>query len=289
MTPESLNFARAGVDSWTKTVRGRAISFRSLHKLEEMIPIEDLERAVMGVTDLDLFPASGLVGVPETGGQVLAAYVDSDLVGAVYGFGGYVNGVPRLSSDWMGILPEFRSFGLGAELKKLQAAIAATDGFREIVWTVDPLRAANARLNFERLGAWSGRYEENRYGERYGTALYGGLPTDRLHMTWEIADPAVEARLRGDIPPRSARDIAGMEPYLPRQTANQALILAPADIDAIIATDLQSAIRWRMILREAILHAFDEGFVIRGFVPGVGDGGALSAYLLERGKGNRPE
>ena len=282
MTPESLGFVASGADAWTKRVRGREIAFRSLHRLEEMIAIEEIERDVFGVSEADLFPASGLVGVPETGGHVLSAAVDDRIVGAIYGFGGYVNCVPRIVSDWMGILPGFRSVGLGAELKKLQAAVACAGGFQEIVWTVDPLRAANARLNFERLGAWADRYEENRYGETYGASLYGGLPTDRLHMTWDITDPDVAARLNGEIPPRSARDVANLEHFDPRAPVPQALIYLPSDIDQILAADVSAALRWRLILRETIQAALDEGYVIRGFVPGVAGDGELAAYLIQR-------
>jgi predicted GNAT superfamily acetyltransferase len=289
MTPESLGFAAAGADAWTKSVRGREILFRSLHRLDDMIAIEAIEREVFGVSETDLFPASGLVGVPETGGHVLAAYAKDCMVGAIYGFGGYVNDVPRIVSDWMGILPDFRSFGLGAELKKLQAAVAFGGGFQEIVWTVDPLRAANARLNFERLGAWAGRYEENRYGDTYGASLYGGLPTDRLHMTWDITDPEVAARLNGEIPPRSARDVSDLEHFDPRAPAPQALIYLPSDIDQILATDLSAALRWRLILRETIQSALDEGYIIRGFVPGIAGDGELAAYLIQRREGARPQ
>ena len=282
MTPETLGFETTGPGAWRKSVRGRGIAFRLLTGLADFAPLEQLQREVMGASDLDIFPASGLTVVPETGGHVLGAYVDGELAGAVYGFGGYVNGTPRIASDWMGVRPRFRSAGLGAELKKLQAAVALADGFREIVWTVDPLRAANARLNFERLGAYSDHYEENRYGESYGAGLYGGLPTDRLHMTWPIADPAVEERLTGQIPMRIAADVLHLDHFDPKVPATEALIYLPTDIDAILQADPNGALRWRLLLRETIQQAFEDGFVIRGFVPGVAAGGELSAYVIER-------
>ena len=289
MTPESLGFREIGPDTWYKAVRGQEVAFRSLTDFADLEPIEALQREVMGVSDLDLFPASGLIGVPETGGHVLAAYIGRQLAGALYGFGGYRNGTPRIVSDWMGVSPRFRSVGLGAELKKLQAAIALRGGFQEIVWTVDPLRAANARLNFERLGAWSDHYEVNRYGEGYATGLYGGMPTDRLHMTWSITDPEVCARLTGQIAPRSARDLLGLRHFNPDSRANRALIYLPSDIDRILAGDVNAAIRWRITLREAMQSALNAGFVVRGFVPAVVDNGDLSAYLIEQPEGRGGE
>ena len=38
--------------------------------------------------------------------------------------------------------------GLGYALKVLQAAVTLEGGFEEMRWTVDPLRAANARLEY---------------------------------------------------------------------------------------------------------------------------------------------
>jgi predicted GNAT superfamily acetyltransferase len=282
VTPETLGFHGIGHGAWRRSVRGQEIEFRLLTELDELAPLEALQREVMGASDLDIFPASGMIVVPETGGHVLGAYIEGELAGAVYGFGGFVDGTPRIASDWMGVRPQFRSAGLGTELKKLQAAVALADGFREIVWTVDPLRAANARLNFERLGAYCDHYEENRYGASYATGLYGGLPTDRLHMTWPIADPAVEARLTGQIPLRTAADVLHLEHYDPKVPATEALIYLPNDIDAILQMDLNAVLRWRLLLRETIQQAFEDGFVIRGFVSGVAAGGELCAYVIDR-------
>lgn len=286
MTPETLGFIEIEPHAWSKTVRGREITFRSLTDFADFAPVEALQREVMGATDLDVFGSTGLIVVPETGGHVLGAYVQGGLAGAVYGFGGYHHGTPRIVSDWMGVAPQFRSAGLGAELKKLQATVALAAGFQEIVWTVDPLRAANARLNIERLGAWSDHYEENRYGDSYATGLYGGLPTDRLHMTWTITDPELIPRLTGQVAPRSVQDTTGLDPFHPRNGADRALVYVPTDIDQIMTTDRNAALRWRLTLREALQTAFEDGYVIRGFVPGVADQGELSAYLIERRKGS---
>jgi predicted GNAT superfamily acetyltransferase len=285
MTPESLGFVPLGPDAWTKSLRDHEVVFRSLTALAEMAPIVDMQRSVMGATDLDTISASGLVIVPETGGHVLAACIEERMAGALYGYGGYVNGAPRILSDWMGVWPEYRSAGLGAELKRLQAAIAWQAGFAEIVWTVDPLRAANARLNFEKLGAYSAHYERNRYGEEYGSGLYGGLPTDRLHMTLALTDLEVARRLRGKVPPRTAEDVRDFLPYQPGSGQQHALIEIPSDIDQVMATDREAARAWRFRLRERIESALGEGFVLCGFVPGIAKNGHVSAYLIERREG----
>ena len=182
-------------------------------------------------------------------------------------------------SDFLAVRPEARNLGLAAALKRLQAAIASSRGFEEIVWTVDPLRAANARLNFGKLGAVARSYEIDRYGSTFATGLYGGMPSDRLHVSWDITAPRVVARLhdRGDVESDAARDAL---PFAPRMSHDVAAVALPADIDALLAADLAEAMAWRFRLRETLIQAFSEGFVITGFRPAAGN--ANPAYLLER-------
>src|SRR5215208_1448312 len=193
----ALGFRGGEETGWTGATRGREVHFRLLRTLVELVQAEHLQQEVFGVSERDLIPANELIVVPETGGAVIAAFLPDDpdrAVGALVGWGGFV-GRPRVVSDFLAIRAEARSLGLATELKRLQAAIALSRGFEEIVWTVDPLRAANARLNFGKLGATAHQYEIDRYGSTYATTLYGGLPTDRLHVTWDIASPRVISRL----------------------------------------------------------------------------------------------
>jgi predicted GNAT superfamily acetyltransferase len=277
-----LGFSGSEESGWTGATRGREVLFRLLRTLAELDHAERLQEEVFGVSERDLIPANELIVVPETGGAVIAAFLPDDpdrAVGALVGWGGFV-GRPRIVSDFLAIRPEARSLGLATALKRLQAAIALSRGFEEIVWTVDPLRAANARLNFGKLGATADQYEIDRYGSTFATALYGGLPTDRLHITWDIASPRVISRLLGQdatqMPP-SQHDPA---PFAPGMSEDAARVTIPADIDALIAARPDEALAWRLALRETLCQAFAAGFAITGFRPAAGDGDP--AYLLER-------
>jgi hypothetical protein len=64
MTPESLGFSPTGPGAWTKSVRGREVVFRSLTALADLTPIVDIQRSVMGATELDTISESFLVVVP---------------------------------------------------------------------------------------------------------------------------------------------------------------------------------------------------------------------------------
>jgi len=278
----------AAPGGWRKRLRGREIRFRPLRRLPDLLPVEDLQREVMGVDERDLIPASELVVVPETGGAVLGAFLpaapepEPRLVGVVFAWGGWVEGRPRLVSDLLAVRAEHRNLGLGAELKKLQAAVALAAGFAQVVWTVDPLRAANARLNLEKLGATAAHYEENRYGVAFGAGLYGSLPSDRLHLTWEIASARVRDRLLGGAPPTTPADVADLPAYRPGSRHRRALVPLPADIDRLLAADPAAALRWRRRLRDALQHAFAAGYAVTGFAAGVGEEPGTSSYVVER-------
>jgi predicted GNAT superfamily acetyltransferase len=197
----------------------------------------------------------------------------------VLGWGGFV-GRPRVVSDFLAIRPDARNLGLATELKRLQAAIALSHGFEEIVWTVDPLRAANARLNFGKLGATAHQYEIDRYGSTFAASLYGGLPSDRLHVTWDIVSPRVISRLLGQDGVQDPSTTADARPVAPGINDDVALATIPADIDALLAARPDEALAWRLRLREFLCQAFAAGFTITGFRPALS--GEAPAYLLER-------
>lgn len=291
LTAAGLGFTPLpGVQSgWSKVLVGREVCFLPLRTVDDLRPVETLQHEVMGIDDRDLLAASALVTVPETGGEVIGAFLAAtseraprELAGVVIGWGGFVAGQPRLVSDLLAVRAQRRNLGLGMELKRLQAAVALAAGFGEIVWTVDPLRAANARLNFEKLGATSRRYEEDRYGASFGAGFYGGLPTDRLHVHWQIDSCRVHDCLLGRTTPTTAAAVAGLAPYDPRWPAPRALVSLPTDVDRLLADEPAAVLRWRLRLREMLPAAFAAGYAITGFVPEVGPEPGSSSFLIER-------
>ncbi|CAN5449974.1 acyl-CoA N-acyltransferase [soil metagenome] len=272
LTPELLGFMPIDGDdrAWRVELRGRTLIVRALIHLDELEPVDDIQRQTMGTTDYDLIPASELVVVPETGGYVLATFDPESgaMLAAGFSWGGFFEGRPRLVSDFLGVRKEARSFGIGEAMKRLQASLAVRDGFEEIVWTVDPLRAANARLNFTKLGAVCHHYERNRYGEAFGEAHYGGLPTDRLHLTWLVRSEQVADLLLGQFPRSSLEREALFIPI-------------PDDIDQVLAESRDEALRWRLLVREQIEEHFADGWEIDGFAP-AGTVGEQPALVLHQ-------
>jgi predicted GNAT superfamily acetyltransferase len=281
LTPADLGFSALGDQSLVRDLRGQQVQFRILTTLEDLAQAEQLQEEVFGVTERDLIPANELIVVAETGGAVIGAFLEQDpdvAAGVLVGWGGFV-GKPRVVSDFLAVRTTARNLGLAEQMKRLQAVVALQRGFQEIVWTVDPLRAANARLNFGKLGATANHYENDRYGPTFAATLYGGMPTDRLHVTWDVAALRTQERLRGvhpsDVP-------SGVPAYEPHFMGPAATIEIPADIDSLLANDSASALDWRMRLRDALPQAFADGYAITDFIPPAVEGSNPSLLLTRR-------
>ena len=278
IAPETLGFESRS-EGWRKTVGERQLLFTRLRSRLDLEKTERLQRTVFGVSDRDLASSSILVAVHETGGEVLGAFDGERLVGFVSGWGGYVDSRARLVSDLMAVEAGYRG-GIGFALKGLQAVVAFQAGFDEIVWTVDPLRAANARLNFERLGAHARKYMRNVYGEHFGEGLYGGLPSDRLFVTWPLRSARVRSRLLGRYQPLAPDALAALPEYAPSTSESRVRLAVPGDFDGLLASDPARVREWRFWLRDNLEAAFASGYVLTGFA---GRRGELHGYyLLER-------
>ena len=115
------------------------------------------------------------------------------MVGFAYAVVGMKRGKTMLWSHMAGVLPEFRG-GLGFRLKLAQRDRALAQGYDLIEWTFDPLQAMNAHFNFAKLGGVVEEYAPNFYGEST-SALHRGTPTDRVVLSWKIAEPHVIRRI----------------------------------------------------------------------------------------------
>ncbi len=147
-------------------------------------------------TDLDIVPLHVLVTAAHTGGLVLGAWVQDQLVGFVLGFAGRDSGgMPYHHSHMAAVLPAYRSLGIGYALKQEQARQIARQGIDLIVWTFDPLETRNAHFNFNRLGAVARTYLVNHYGI-LEDGLNKGLETDRFAVEQWLTSARVQTCLR---------------------------------------------------------------------------------------------
>lgn len=251
------------------------IVIRDIERLSEMHQIEQLQKKIWGVNDLDVLPALALLPLKEVGAILIGAFDKKEMVGFVFGFPGLSDGRIIIHSDMLGVLPEYRSFSLGLLLKLAQRERALSIGIDTITWTFDPLRAVNANLNFCRLGVTASRYEVDYYGEtssflhRYGT--------DRLWVTWALNSQRTRDRIGSakstyldtrffqdsTVLVRCAdrsRPLVTSEPL-----AESSLIEIPANISEVAKDEPELASDWRAATREAFTGAMNAGYLVEDF------------------------
>ena len=205
---------------------------RPLTTLEECRQVAALEKTVWGYTDSeDVVPPPVLIVSIKRGGILLGAFDDGGRMrGFVYSMPAIKDGRPTQWSHMLGVAPEVRAAGLGARLKLAQRQAALAMGLDLIEWTYDPLQAANAHLNFAKLGIVVEEYEENIYGES-SSPLHGGTPTDRFVAAWRISAPHVERRIAAiGGPVLRDRSIVGTPVVNPSRPGEPWLQPGPADL-----------------------------------------------------------
>jgi predicted GNAT superfamily acetyltransferase len=281
---------------------GPEATIRPIEGTPEYKLCEELQKEVWSYTDREVVPKNELLAAVRSGGSLLGAWQGDQLIAFSYGMAGFDGKTPYLSSRLVAVKNGIRSKGLGERMKRAQRKHALELGYERIEWTQDPLQAANARLNFRKLGAVARSYVLDYYGATT-SPLHGSLPTDRLEVEWEIASPRVARRLgeQAGIDPSQVpadpgppftmldaiRDSSGVarpgrfDPAPPH--ARSVRIAVPSNVNEILAKDPGLALAWRMATREAFVAAFERGFVLTDFVstrPDEGPGDAR--YVLTR-------
>ncbi|AWN23422.1 acyl-CoA acyltransferase [Deinococcus irradiatisoli] len=259
-----------------------AFVIRDLHTAQEMVVLEDLQRAAWGYSDTEVHPSNIFRIHAHVGGVVAAAFPASpegeasgEAFGFVYGFPAYRDGRAWHHSHMLALRPEWRGSGAAAALKYHQAQRAREMNLDTVTWTFDPLVARNARFNLGKLGARAVSYHPEWYATR-------GLPADRLMVEWQIGESATE---RADRPRpaavvggRRVLEAAGLGPGTPELSADVPLLLAEVPLDAF-SLPAPLPLAWRLALRQVLGQYLTVGYVISDLVRE----GERAFYLLEAG------
>jgi len=281
-----------------------AITIRPLESHQDFADLEDLQRVIWPGNDLTVIPSHFLSSATQNGAVAVGAFDGERLVGFAFGIlgtDGRESNRPALArlkcySHQLGVHPEYRSHGVGRQLKLAQRQWAVDLGIRLITWTYDPLESRNAHLNLSLLGCVCQTYKTDYYGE-IEDGLNWGLPTDRFVVDWWITSNRVQQRTERTRPAVSeaqllltgaarvnpvTRDEAGWvvppaEPVWPEGAL--ALVEIPSDFQTLKKQDLALARRWRMHTREVFLGLFAAGWLVTDFVHERGDY-PRSMYLL---------
>lgn len=218
---------------------------------------------------------------------VSGAYHRGMLVGACIAFlsGGEH---PHLHSHLAAVRPQERARGIGFTLKLHQRAWALDRGITSVTWTFDPLVRRNARLNLARLGARPVEYLRDFYGTR-DDAFNASVPTDRILVTWPLADPRTRLACARATTPMHADDLtagggqivvsAGRwgEPVTAEDLGTATVLVGlPEDITGLRRDRPEVAEQWRLAVRQSMGRALDEGMCVVGFTE-------EGHYVLDRG------
>lgn len=227
--------------------------------------IDDLER-VREVLDATWpLPGGGTVmetnlirAIEHSGGYVAAALDPTDphgpAVGAAVAFLGRhpsdgAGWTTHLHSHAAAVRAGWRDRHVGSALKLHQRAWALEHEVPVITWTFDPLVRRNARFNLVKLGAEVAEYLPDFYGDMTDE-MNAGDHSDRLLAWWRVGSARAERAAAGSLAPYAALPSGALRVPLPE------------DIVALRSRDPEAALAWRMQVREVMVPALADGFVV---------------------------
>jgi predicted GNAT superfamily acetyltransferase len=280
------------------TAAERNLIIRDIETIAEMRQVEQLQKEVWGIDDLDVVPVTHLVAAKAVNGILVGAFDGETMVGFAYGFVGYEEAEMVIHSHMLAVKPAYRNHNLGYKLKLAQRERALALGISRMTWTYDPLQSLNAHFNFGKLGVVADQYKINFYGEATSSFLHQ-LGTDRLWVSWLLSSQRVRQRLGGERklePPDARLEEAGRLvrlgdndwPQLSDPAKGEAspfiLIEIPTSIGAIQQRDPGLAVAWREATRQAFTEAMAAGYLVEDFYRLHRDGLSSGAYLLSLGR-----
>lgn len=284
-----------------------AIEIRSVEKQEDFRTLEELQRVIWNMDDVEVIPGRTMHAIDFNGGVLLGAYDGEALIGFVLGIIGTVRGLNKridqvaaarlqLYSTIMGVHPDYQGQGIGYQLKLAQREYALRLGIRLITWTYDPLESVNGWLNVGKLGAVCQRYLRDFHGEQGG--LNVGLATDRFYVEWWVTGNRVQSRvMRKRKPLHYEQLIAGRALLINEASFNgeglpvpaedfeeseRSLILVeiPAHFQGLKQADIDLARRWRAHTRRLFEHYFARHYIVTDFAWRRDEEGRDHAYYV---------
>lgn len=259
-----------------------------IRELKDLDDLRALEQLFADVWERPRPPivSDVLMALAHSGNYVAGAYLDGRLVG---GLVGWLGGSPPdhliLHSHILAVVADGR--GLGFDLKQHQRRWCLERGVKVMEWTFDPLVRRNAFFNFNKLGADSGEYLVNFYGEMTD-GINAGEESDRILVRWRLDSRQAEEAAAGRPHDPTAEDLQRWEidsllsvgengePVAGSSRARVVACQVPEDIVALRRSDPSLARAWRIAAREALTSAFGAGYRVTGVT-------RTGRYVLERG------
>lgn len=226
----------------TQAPTARELEIRPCSSVAEFAECVRIQHAIWG--ESIAVPVPMFVVAHHSGGEVLGAFVDGEMVGFTLAYAGSRSGQHFIHSHMAAVMPNYRDRGIGRDLKMRQRAEALKRGIGLMEWTFDPFDLKNGYFNFVRLGVVARRYISNCYGLT-DSPLHAGLPTDRLVAEWWLASDRVKRALDGR----------------PTAVSSQTKRIAISSrFPTLRETDRSAALRLQTEFREQFQRSIAEGY-----------------------------
>lgn len=253
------------------------ISYRDLHTDQDWYDVEQLQKHVWMMEDLETIPNRMVQVLVHCGGHLAGAFDGDRMVGFTMALVARQHDETRLWSHMSGVQNEYRGQGVGFGLKAHQRRWALAQGYRTIAWTYDPLQRVNANFNLRRLGAVGVVYHANFYGDMLDE-INRGMPSDRLEVVWNLASARVVDHADGAPQPvlvatHDDHFIVSSAPngdpvlHLPEKFTNSCYFVeVPVNLAALRMQGSSVVSAWREAHRQAIGQGLAAGYTLVDFV-----------------------
>lgn len=260
----------------------KEIVIHPINSIAEMHEVEELQKTVWEVPDIEVVPNSQLIAAVKAGGVLLGAFDGGKMVGFAYGFVSYERGQMAHHSHMLAVLPEYRNYKLGEKLKRAQRDFVLSQGISTMSWTFDPLQSLNAYFNFNKLGVVSDTYFVDFYGDDAPSFLHQNS-TDRLWVFWNLNDEKPQPYVNLEDVKRLVQLKKDEIPQTFDLTDEEYLAIEiPTDINKLQEENIELAVEWRNATRKAFVDSFGKGYTAEEFYRKNRDGQDYGVYLLKR-------
>jgi len=286
----------------------KTLIIRRLQRAEDLAQVVDLQRLIWGEDATDHITLTMLYSLAHNGCPILGAFDGERLVGFSVAF--FATEIPdsrrpalanlKLASKRLAVHPDYRSSGVGYQLKWAQRTFADEQGIRLITWTYDPLNSRNAYLYIRKLGAWGRSFHLNYYDGVRGQSDALGY-SDRVLCEWHITSRRVVGRaqntrrglslnhyLEANTPLANPTQAIGESvPYPFEGGIERALARHPNLVLAEIPSQLpayannEALLRaWREHTRYVFSLLFNAGYIMSDFLHETHEGRERSFYVF---------
>jgi predicted GNAT superfamily acetyltransferase len=243
--------------------------------------LEDIQVDAWGMPARELVPKRLIYATLKSGGVVIGAYKDEEIIGYCWGWVGYNEIFGRfIYSHHNAVRKQFQNQGIGLNLKLAQRKWAMEKDFRLINWTFDPLQSKNCYLNLHKLGVVCNNYKQNYWGEMKDI-LNKGIDTDRFYCNWYLNSERVKGRVSG-----KSDDFTHLiqdkgyhvfETQLEREklitkktnlelVTEHIFIEIPSNFSYLISNEKPTLIQWRNETRRVFENYFKKGYKAVDFI-----------------------